>query len=56
LAQALGKERTQLEGVVHNLTRIKQGVEDTEELLTLSVEEDDEDSVESIASDLAAYE
>ena len=55
-AQALGKERTQLEGVVNKLIRLKQGIEDTDELLQLAVEEDDEASVESIVSDLAQYE
>jgi peptide chain release factor 2 len=56
LAQTLGKERTQLENVVNNLDRIRQGIQDAEELLELAVEEDDEDSVESVAKDLAAYE
>ena len=55
-AQALGKERTQLETVVHNLSNIRQGLEDAEELLQLAVEEDDEDSVESVATDLEQFE
>ncbi|UZR27892.1 peptide chain release factor 2 [Methylococcus mesophilus] len=55
-AQALGKERTQLEGVVNRLNEIAAGVSDAEELLQLAVEEDDEDSVESVATDLAHYE
>lgn len=55
-AQALGKERTQLETVVHNLSNIRQGLEDAEELLELAVEEDDEDSVESVATDLEQFE
>jgi len=55
-AQALGKERTQLEGVVNRLNEIAAGVGDAEELLQLAVEEDDEESVESVASDLAHYE
>jgi peptide chain release factor 2 len=55
-AQALGKERGQLEGVVHNLNRIRQGLQDAEELLELAVEEDDEDSVESVAVDLEQFE
>ena len=55
-AQALGKERTQLETVVHNLSNIRQGLEDAEELLQLAVEEDDEDSVESVATDLKGFE
>ena len=55
-AQALGKERTQLETVVHNLSRIRQGLQDAEELLELAVDEDDEDSVESVVSDLDQFE
>ena len=55
-AQALGKERGQLEAVVHNLNRIRQGLLDAEELLELAVEEDDEDSVESVAADLEQFE
>jgi len=55
-AQALGKERGQLESVVHNLNRIRQGLQDAEELLELAVEEDDEDSVESVAADLEQFE
>jgi peptide chain release factor 2 len=55
-AQALGKERTQLEGVVNRLNEIAAGVSDAEELLQLAVEEDDEDSVEAVAADLARYE
>jgi peptide chain release factor 2 len=55
-AQTLGKERTQLENVVNNLDRIRQGIQDAEELLELAVAEDDEDSVESVAKDLAAFE
>lgn len=55
-AQALGKERGQLEAVVHNLNRIRQGLLDAEELLEMAVEEDDEDSVESVAADLEQFE
>ncbi|MGI2325886.1 MULTISPECIES: peptide chain release factor 2 [Methylococcus] len=55
-AQALGKERTQLEGVVNRLNEIAAGIDDAAELLQLAVEEDDEDSVESVAADLAHYE
>jgi peptide chain release factor 2 len=55
-AQALGKERTQLEGVVDRLNEIAAGIGDAEELLQLAVEEDDEDSVEAVAADLARYE
>jgi peptide chain release factor 2 len=56
VAQALGKERGLLEGVVNNLIRLKQGIDDADELLQLAVQENDEDSVESVAVDLAKYE
>ncbi|MGI9211585.1 MAG: peptide chain release factor 2 [Methylococcaceae bacterium] len=55
-AQALGRERTQMEGVVHTLTRIGVALVDAGELLDLAVEENDEASVDSIADDLAQYE
>ncbi|MDD2770235.1 MAG: peptide chain release factor 2 [Methylococcus sp.] len=55
-AQALGKERTELEGVVNRLSRITAGIGDAEELLELAVEENDEASVESVAADLDGYE
>lgn len=55
-AQSLGKERTELEGVVNRLSRIAAGIGDAEELLELAVEEDDEASVESVAADLDGYE
>ena len=55
-AQALSKERTQLEGVVSSLIRVRQGVEEAAELLQLAVEEDDEASVASVAADLARHE
>ncbi len=55
-AQALGRERGQLEAVVNNLVRIGKGIADAEELLAMAVEENDEESVEMVAQDLAAYE
>ncbi|CAL1241571.1 Peptide chain release factor 2 [Candidatus Methylocalor cossyra] len=55
-AQALGKERTQLEGVVHTLTRLHQGLTDAEELLVLAAEEQDAEGVESVALDLTRLE
>jgi peptide chain release factor 2 len=42
--------------VVNRLIRLKAGIDDAEELLQLAVEENDEESVESVAADLAAYE
>jgi peptide chain release factor 2 len=55
-AQALGKERGQLEQVVDTLTRIERGVVDAEELLELAVAEDDEATVDLVAQDLEGYE
>jgi peptide chain release factor 2 len=55
-AQALGKERGQLEQVVDNLARIESGLADAEELLAMAVEEGDEDSVEMVALDLEGFE
>ncbi|MDF9391044.1 MULTISPECIES: peptide chain release factor 2 [Methylococcus] len=55
-AQALGKERTQLEGVVNRLNEIAAGLNDAEELLQLAVEENDEDSIDAVAADLAHFE
>lgn len=55
-AQSLGKERGQLEQVVDTLVKLEQGVQDTEELLALAVEEGDEDTVETVAGDLEQFE
>ena len=55
-AQTLGRERTQLEGVVHRLDQLQRGLLDAEEFLAMAIEEDDEDSVESIALELDAHE
>ena len=55
-AQTLGKERGQLELVVNTLVRIEQGVADAEELLAMAVEENDEDTVETVARDLEGFE
>ncbi|MGX2041301.1 peptide chain release factor 2 [Methylocaldum sp. MU1018] len=55
-AQNLGRERTQLESVVHNLVGIEHGVNDAEELLELAVEEDDEATVDTVATDLERFE
>ena len=44
-AQALGRERANLEQVVETIENLDQGVEDCRELLDMAVEEEDEDSV-----------
>jgi peptide chain release factor 2 len=55
-AQALGKERAQLEGVVEGLDRIHRGLSDGRDLLELAVEEDDEATIAVIEADAEALE
>jgi len=51
-AQALGQERAELEKVVGTLDRIGTRVADADELLEMAAEEDDEDTLSSIARDI----
>lgn len=51
-AQALGKERSDLELIVRTINTLTSGLEDAEELLDLAVEEDDEGAATEIAADL----
>ncbi|MBA1145514.1 peptide chain release factor 2 [Ectothiorhodospiraceae bacterium WFHF3C12] len=55
-AQALNKERSQLEDLVGTLEDLTSGLEDAGELLEMAVEEGDDDTVSSVASDLDGYE
>ncbi len=55
-AQALGKERGQLEAVVNTITELDRGLTDAEELLMMAVEEDDEDTVNTVIDDLDYFE
>ncbi|WP_457668653.1 peptide chain release factor 2 [Thiolapillus sp.] len=55
-AQALGRERADLEAVVENMDEITAGLDDAADLLEMSVEEGDEDSVASIAQETDAFE
>ncbi len=55
-AQKLGKERSRLEKIVVIIEELDTSLSDAEELLEISVEEDDEDSVISIADDLKLLE
>ena len=55
-AQALGKERADLESVVHALVALKQNLQDTEELLTMLIEENDVAGVEEMARDVQTIE
>ena len=56
LAQALGRERSQLSQVVLTLTDLFDGLDDNLELLTLSAEEDDIDSVNTIEAELGEFD
>ncbi|MFZ2449768.1 MAG: peptide chain release factor 2 [Methylovulum miyakonense] len=55
-AQALGKERGQLELVVNTITELERGLADAEELLMMAVEEEDEDTVGTVINDLDGFE
>ncbi len=55
-AQELGRERKSLENVVLGLTQITQDITDTAELFEMSKEENDEDSLNSIADDVQDIE
>jgi peptide chain release factor 2 len=55
-AQALGKERGQLETVVDTIKDLDQGLMDAEELLAMAVEENDEATVDTVVKDLADFE
>jgi peptide chain release factor 2 len=52
-AQALGKERSDLDLIVRTIDRLTTGLGDAESLLELAVEEDDADTVTDIESDLS---
>lgn len=55
-AQAMGKERVQLEKVVNTIIELDQGLADAEELLAMAVEESDEETVDTVANDLDQLE
>jgi len=55
-AQALGKERGQLEVIVNTINDLERGLSDAEELLLMAVEEDDEETVNTVVDDLADFE
>ena len=55
-AQKLGQERSRLEKIVVTIENLDNGLNDAEELLEMSVEEGDEDSINSIIDDLKALE
>ncbi|PHS72020.1 MAG: peptide chain release factor 2 [Cycloclasticus sp.] len=55
-AQALGKERGQLELVVNTITELTSGLEDSADLLEMAVEDSDDDTIDSVEADLSTYE
>ena len=55
-AQALGKERGQLETVVNTIIELERGLTDAEELLLMAIEEDDEATVDTVVADLEHFE
>ncbi len=55
-AQALGKERGLLELVVNTINTLALGLVDASELLEMAVEEQDEETVNSVITDVAAFE
>lgn len=55
-AQALGKERVALEGVVNTIHTLDQGLEDVEELLELAIEAEDEATFHEAVAELEELE
>ena len=55
-AQKLGQERSRLEKIVLTIENLETSLNDAAELLEMSVEEDDDDSINSIIDDLKVLE
>jgi peptide chain release factor 2 len=55
-AQELGRERSKLENIVTNLDRIRNGLNDASELLSMAVEENDESTALGVEKDLLTVE
>jgi peptide chain release factor 2 len=55
-AQALGRERAALEGVVINMDELVSGLDDSSDLLEMAVEEDDAGAVDSIVTEIDGFE
>jgi len=55
-AQKLGQERARLEKIVLTIEELNTSLNDAEELLEMSVEENDEDSISSIIDDLKSLQ
>ncbi len=55
-AQELGRERSELERVVHTIQRLEKSLFDTEELLHLALEEQDQDTLQALSIELKILE
>jgi len=55
-AQSLGRERAQLDNIVGTLDRVGQSLADNIELLEMAAEENDEETIASVAADLAGLQ
>jgi len=55
-AQALGKERGHLEVIVNTINELERGLTDAEELLLMAIDEDDEETVDTVVDYLAQFE
>jgi peptide chain release factor 2 len=55
-AQTLGKERAQLEGIVHKLQHLNQTLRDLADLLEIAVAESDAEVIQTVANDLNEIE
>jgi peptide chain release factor 2 len=55
-AQALGKEKKLLEGVVLTLQNVAQSLTDAQDLFDMAKDEGDEDTLEAVDADLASVE
>jgi peptide chain release factor 2 len=55
-AQALGKERGQLETVVNTINELNGGLADAAELLEMAIEESDEETIDTVIADLKVFE
>jgi peptide chain release factor 2 len=56
VAQALGKERGQLELIVNTIIELEGGLSDCQEILEMAVEEQDEETIDTVISDLDGFE
>lgn len=55
-AQALGKERAQLETIVKTISDLTNGLKDAKDFIDLAVSENDENLLQNVSIDLAEYE